>query len=575
MAAGATMAGTKTAGAKTAGAKTGRTPGSTRRLVRDDRGYVTILTAGAMTMLMGATALGVDVGSVYVAKRQLQGVADAAALAAAANAADPMAGARAAISVNGTPDTSVASLVRGRYTRDPSIDVGARFVPDAAGGSSTANASKVVVAQNVPLFFGRLITGRPTTRVTATAMAARTDMAAFSLGTRLAAVQGGLPNALLSGLAGTSLNLSVMDYTALAGADIDALAFASALRTTLDLDAATFGETLNTTTTLPKAVTALAAATSNQTAASALRAIALKLPPTSIQLSKLIDLGPLASQREVDPANVFEFDGYAGLREILQLANGQRTIALGTGVSLPGLVSTQVSLASGQRTVQSPWLAVAKDKTVTVRTAQTRLYVDTQIGGLATLGLASLRLPIFVELASASASLDRITCSRAPSSGTVSIDVAPSVGNVTIADVATARLNDFTAPITAQRATLAHALLIDVSGYADVKLGGTTAQTVTFSADDIAQNRVRSVSTNDLSQGLASSLIRSIDLRVGVLGLGLNLSAITAAVGSALSLAAPALDGLLDQVTGLLGVRVGQADVQVNGLRCGRAVLVA
>ncbi|WP_162233402.1 pilus assembly protein TadG-related protein [Sphingomonas sp. Leaf38] len=558
---------------------THRILGSTRRLVRDGRGYVTILTAGAMTMLMGAAALGVDVGSLYVAKRQLQGVADAAALAAAATSADPLVAARGAVRVNAVPGTSVASLVRGRYTRDPSLDAGARFIPDAAGGvaggASTANASQVVVAQTVPLFFGRLITGRPTMRVTATALAARIDMAAFSLGTRLAALQGGLPNALLSGLAGTNLNVSVMDYTALAGADVDALAFASALRTTLDLDAATFGETLNTTTTLPKAVEALAAATTDQTAASALRAIALKLPPTSIQLSKLIDLGPLAGQRTVDPANVFEFDSYAGLREILQLANGQRTVAFGTGVSVPGLVSTQLSLASGQRTVQSPWLAVAKDNAVVVRTAQTRLYVDTQIGGLATFGLASLRLPIFVELASASASLSRIACTRSPATGTVSLDVTPSVGNVTIADVATARLNDFTTPITTQRATIAHALLVDVSGYADVKLGGVAAQPLTFSADDIAQNRVRSVSTNDLAQGLASSLIRSMDLRIGVLGLGLNVSAITAAVGSALSVAAPALDGLLDQVTGLLGVRVGQADVQVNGLRCGRAVLVA
>jgi uncharacterized membrane protein len=83
------------------------------------------------------------------------------------------------------------------------------------------------------------------------------------------------------------------------------------------------------------------------------------------------------------------------------------------------------------------------------------------------------------------------------------------------------------------------------------------------------------VSTGDLAQGIASSLIRNLDLRVNILGLGLNLSAITAAVGSALAVAAPALDLLVDELTGLLGVRVGQADVQVNGVRCGRSALVA
>lgn len=545
------------------------------RLAADRRGYVTILTAAAMSMLIGAAALGVDVGSLYVAKRQLQGVADAAALAATSNIANPMVGARAAVTLGGTPNTTIAAVVRGRYTRDPTLTADARFVADATTDPTGLNASKVTLNQDVPLFFGRLIVGRPTMRVTATALAARNDLAAFSLGSRLAAVSGGLPGALLSALAGTSLNLSVMDYNSLLSANVDALAFAGALRTQLALDAATFGETLATTITLPKAVEAMAAATTNPTAAALLRTIALRLPPTSVQLSKLIDLGPLSSQRTVDPVNVFSFDSYSGLREILQIANGQRTITLGSGLVLPGLLSTQVMLASGQRTTTTPWLGVAKDNTVIVRTAQTRLYLDTQIAGPATFGLASLRVPIFLELASAQASLSRISCATGAASASVDLDVTPSVGNVMIADITTSRLNDFTQPIVGQRATIAHIVLIDVSGYANLNLGGVTPQRLTFSADDIAQKRVRTVSTGDIAQGIASSLIRNLDLRVNILGLGLNLSAVTAAVGSALSVAAPALDLLVDEVTGLLGVRVGQADVQVNGVRCGRSALVA
>lgn len=544
------------------------------QFAEDRRGYVTVLVAGAMSMLIGTAALGVDMGSIYVAKRQLQGVADAAALGATSNVVDPLQGARAAVTLGGTPNTTIASLVRGRYARDPNLAVSARFVVDSSSDPGTANASKVTLAQDVPLFFGRLIVGRPTTRITATAMAARTDMAAFSLGTRLAGVSGGLPGALLSGLAGTTLNVTLMDYNALLSANVDALAFASALRTQLNLDAATFGETLATTVTLPKAVEALAAATTSPTAAAALRSIALKLPPTTVQLSKLIDLGPLSGQRDAEPANVFSFDSYSGLREILQLANGQRTVALGTGLVVPGLLSTQVMMASGQRMANSPWLGIAKDNAVIVRTAQTRLYIDTQIAGPATFGLVSLRLPIFVELASAQASLNKINCVQGVSSATVDLDVTPSVGTAMIADIATDRLNDFTKPVTGQRATIAHVALIDVTGYADVKLGGVTAQRVTFTADDIAQNRVRSISTNDLTQGLASSLLRGLVLQVNLLGLGLNLSAISAAVGSALSVAAPALDGFINDLTGLLGVRVGQADVQINGVRCGKSVLV-
>lgn len=527
-----------------------------------------------MTMLIGAAALGVDMGSIYVAKRQLQGVADAAALSATSNIANPLPGASAAVTAGGTPNTTITGLVRGRYVRDPSLEASARFVVDFSTDAVGANAAKVTLTQDVPLFFGRLIIGRPTTRVTATAMAARTDLAAFSLGTRLAGVSGGLPGALLSELAGTTLNVSVMDYNALLSANVDALAFASALRTQLNLDAATFGETLGTTVTLPKAVESLAAATTSPTAAAALRSIALKLPPTTVQLSKLNNLGPLSGQREVDPANVFTFDSYSGLREILQLANGQRTVALGTGLAVPGLLSVQVMMASGQRTTNSPWLGIAKDNAIIVRTAQTRLYIDAQIAGPATLGLASLRLPIFVELAAAQASLGQIACAKGVSSATVGLDVTPSVGNVMVADISANRLNNFTLPITGQRATIAHVALINVTGYADVKLGGMMAQRVTFTSDDISQNRVLSVSTNDLTQGLASSLVRGLDLRVNLLGLGLNLSAISAAVGSAISVAAPAIDTFINELTGLLGVRIGQADVQINGVRCGRSMLV-
>jgi uncharacterized membrane protein len=45
-------------------------------------------------------------------------------------------------------------------------------------------------------------------------------------------------------------------------------------------------------------------------------------------------------------------------------------------------------------------------------------------------------------------------------------------------------------------------------------------------------------------------------------------------VGTTLSLAAPALDAVIGQVTALAGVRVGEADVWVNGVRCGTPVLV-
>jgi len=52
---------------------------------------------------------------------------------------------------------------------------------------------------------------------------------------------------------------------------------------------------------------------------------------------------------------------------------------------------------------------------------------------------------------------------------------------------------------------------------------GADPQEVFFSASDIASHTVKHVTTNDLLQGVASSLISRIDLNVNVLGLGLGL----------------------------------------------------
>ena len=64
------------------------------------------------------------------------------------------------------------------------------------------------------------------------------------------------------------------------------------------------------------------------------------------------------------------------------------------------------------------------------------------------------------------------------------------------------------------------------------------------------------------------------DLRVNLLGLGLNAGALTSLVGETVGAAAPALDGVIEGLTGVLGLHLGEADARVNALRCGRTRLV-
>ena len=539
-----------------------------RRFRRDRGGNVTMIFAGGFVMLAGSAAFAVDTGSLYLEKRRLQGVADAAALSAAnSQAAD--AAARQAMAANQANDASIEKLERGTYSADSTVAPAARFIASGDG-----NAIRLTMGRDVPLFFGKFLTGRPTARVSVTATAARVDLASFSIGSRLASVSGGLPGQLLSGLAGTDLNLNVMDAQGLVSADVDLLAFIDALRTQANLQGLTFGETLATDVSLPKALSAMAAATGNASAQSALRGIAARVPPVTVQLSKLIDLGPLSGETKTDPARPIKADGYALVREMLQTATGKRQVDLDLAAGVPGLLSTKVSLAIGERPAQSPWLAVAKDRSVKVRTAQTRLYVDTKVGGSGLLGAASIHLPLFVELAKAEASLRSISCPT-PATATVGLDVTTSAGQVAIGDVDTSALGNFNAAITPRRTTLVKVLLLaEVTGQSNVNLGGAGAQQVTFTAQEIAAGKTHTVSTNDIAAGVAASLVRDMDLQMNTLGLGINLSLVTSAVGTVLQGAAAPLDSLLGDLTGLLGVSVGQADVRVNGLRCGKPILV-
>lgn len=171
-----------------------------RALTRDQRGGVTLILAGSLFMLAGAATVAVDLGSVYLARRQLQGVADAAALAAAdggRSAAEQL------IDQSGVNGIALATLDTGSYAADPTVPVEQRF----RANDPTGGAMRVELRRRTPLFFGRLLVGRDGIDLSARATAARSDAAAFSLGTGLASLSGGLPNMLLSNLAGTELNL--------------------------------------------------------------------------------------------------------------------------------------------------------------------------------------------------------------------------------------------------------------------------------------------------------------------------------------------------------------------------------
>lgn len=539
-----------------------------RRLAHGRDGNVAMILAGGLAMLTGTAVLGVDTATLYLEKRRLQGAADAAALAAAADLDNANARAQAAVTLSPDNATRLVTMTPGRFSRDPRLAVDARFLANGTPG----NAAQVALQSRVQPIFAQVFGYRDIT-IDARATAARIDLAGFSIGTRLASVQGGLPGALLSQLAGSELSLSVMDYNALVSGQVDLLKTAELLRTSAGVQVASFDEVLATDIALPTLVTAMAGATTSSAAAQVLRSVAGKLPNRNVRLDTLIDLGPLGSRGAADPTRPVPVDAYAFLREALQLSSGTRQVQSAVDLGIPGIGQVKTWLQIGERPAGSHWLSVGEAGQTVVRSAQTRLWIDITLLN-APLSLGSVRVPIFVELASAEARLAQIGCRGGPANATVALDVTPSVGRAAIADLDPANLPYFQQPMPLRPARLVSLPLVTLTGLADVQLGGVSAQRVNFSAAEINGNVVKTVSTNDIAAGVASSLLRTIDIRANVLGLGLSTGLLTSTLGNTLSIAAPALDLVVGQVTALAGVHVGQADVRVDGVRCGTPVLV-
>lgn len=534
------------------------------RFAGNRRAGISIASAAAMTMTIGGAALAVDVGSFYLDRRKLQGIADAAALAAAGRPGAERAAAERIIAANCDCNIRIASLDSGTYQPDAAIAAEQRF----SSGGTHPNAVRIRLTRDRPMFFGRFLTGRDSTRISAMATGARRGYAAFSLGSRVAAVHGGVPNALLSALTGSQVNLSVMDYQALANADIDLLAFSDALRTELNADVLTFGQTLDAQATLPQVLSALARSTDGQ-ASAALGRLATAAVPKALFPSRAIDLGPRSSGIRVDGANPVKVNALSLARAMLLLANADRQVDLSVASDLPGGSGIDVALMIGEPPADSPLIAVTDDQDVIVRTAQVRLKLQTKV----VLPLASVDIPVYAELGSASARITDIDC-RGIGDSAVTLGVTTSPAMLAIGKVDDADFRNMQRRLDPVPAKLVKLPLASVEGKAELILSDLDEKPAHFTRSEIDAGTVRTVESGGLVAGAAKSLADRIDLKVNLLGLGLNVNALSGVVGDAVGLAAPVLDGIIESVTGTLGVHLGEADARVNALRCGKAKLV-
>jgi len=549
-----------------------------RSFLRSARGGVSVITALSATALIGFAGFATDVGSVFLESRRLQGTADLAAVAAAQNPNDARLLAQQTVAANDWPTDTAMVTTTGVYTADRTLDVAQRFVPD----TNAPNAARVQLTSSAPLFFGRLFVPSGRMTISRTATAAQTRWAAFQVGSRLASLNGGIENQVLSGLTGSSVSLSVMDYNALLSANVDLFSYVSALRTRLDLQAATFGDTLSHRVETSDALGAIADVLqqNGDHAAGAIRTLANAAAGagSTTDLNQLIDLGPYenSSQSGLSGPTSFSVNAMDLATAIVGIAQGDRQVKLQLASGVPGIANVNVWLAIGQRPNHSPWLSITDDRDVVLKTAQMRLYIEATTPSSGALsGLAGVRVPVLVELASAQAKLSDVMCSIDKDRRAVTLSVDPAIGSLSLGEINLGQLNNFETDLSVSPANLIHVGAISVQGQAHVELGGEHWQDVSFSNGDISNGVVKTVSTQDAAQATISSLLGNTRLTVRAGGLGLSTPTLTSGVQGALSSVGAPLDALVNNLTALFGVRLGEADVRVNGVRCGGAALVA
>lgn len=553
-----------------------------RRFAGDTRAAVAVSGLFFMTLSIAATALAVDAASLHLARRTAQGAVDLAAIAATADLVNADAAARATLEANGIEGIVDVVVTPGRYTPDPLIAPTARFVP----GATPANAARVELSNTAPLYFARAFMAQDAYTIRTEAVAARSEFATFSIGSRLASLDGGIVNALLSGLLGGNVNLSVMDYNAIAGLNVDLLRFSRALGTTLGVTAGTYQQVLATNASVGQIVEALIAVARSDPDGTAAEVALTKLLNQSnvatleITSGRLLDLGPYANLGlgESAAGGALNVSAYQLLQAAAQLANGDRQVDVDLGLAVPGLLGLNARIAIGEPPQGTSWIAVG-DAGAEVYTAQTRIRIVAQVGGTGLLAGAAIRVPIYLDVAAARARLTSISCGANPQSDArANIAVRPSVAKLWIGEPANlaAFWNFDGVPAMNQ------ALLADVAGLARIR-GLASAQVtnlndtpLTFTMQQVMQGQSQTASTIHPVQSLLASLIGDLDLNIQVLGIGLGflLNPLLDLVAALLAPVGALLDPVLVSLLELLGVRIGEADVWVHGIRCDGAVLV-
>lgn len=545
---------------------------------RDCRANMAVLFAMGFAISALVSAVAIDAAALYHERRVIQGAVDLAALTAARNPQRAQALAQSTLVEAGllAPGAQTGLLVQaGRYDPDPALDAAARFTP----GRTPFNAVSVRFEQQGRLHFADGWAEPPL--LGARAVASLTPEVAFTLGSRLAALKGGIANAALNQLLGSKVSLSLLDYQALAGLEVDMFGFLDALAGELGVTAGSYDDLLALRADRGQLARALSRL-GNGAQRLVLQKLINQLGTESLPLNRLIEAGRLGALAIGSAGAQGLFTTISALDLLAAaatLSDGQHMLHLPLSGEFAGFLSLDADLALGEPPQGGGWLRIGAAGTP-VRTAQARLRLLAQIGGKGVLQGETIRLPLYLEAAHAEAMVGAATCPGAGADhGTARILVRPGALRLMIGELTNPAFADFGAsprldPARLVEVKLLGLTILQVFGAALVELAQTQPIALDFSSADIAGKTVRTARLTTPASGLTKSLLDNLKLQVPILGLGLNLSSLGQLLGAILSPLAPVLDQALMAVLRTVGLSLGEADVVVHGVRCGAPALV-
>ncbi|WP_186009843.1 TadG family pilus assembly protein [Burkholderia gladioli] len=612
-------------------------PGRTivgRRRERGAFAVMTLIFLAAAISILGV----IDIGNAFFQRRDLQRIADMAALAGAqrldnACAQAPVT-ATAAATKNGLNTGAGDTITVGCGRWDPSVNAApSYYVPAASVGTGSSNPNalqlngvQVKLTRQVRHFFVG-----PTQTVRASSTARATAIDVFSVGATLAQLGGtscsgtpasssanpGLVNGLLGALLGSKsgLNLSLVSYQALACtnvrlADIAAAAGVGTIDQLLALNLS-LSQFLKLTANALQQTSVVNA--NLQASLGALQAmISANVNGGNLNLggpNGLLNIA-LANTQSAATATVSLLDLIMVGAEV---ANSNNAVAVNIpSVSLGGLTGTQLQV----QIISPPSIGIGEGG-INPATGQWRTQASTAAVGLyllVDLGLkqvpivgpllqlvgvnVDVTLPLYLQVGTGKAVLNSTQCAQTAAASTATITATPGVANLCIGTpplnskgmISLSSTYSCKSPAQIINAQIAPfgilnllQLTVSVSNIS-VQVQGA-AQTHTFSGVAGLDSDYWTVNSNALGSALASALAQlataQISPNLGLLGNLISVALPSNFVGTILGILQPvlgpllsALDAVIVPLLNLLGVQVGAATVHQISLTCGVAQTV-